>query len=52
MWCGLPSRSCLLVCVDVALLGEVRTLALDESLPVLSVRMGNGVPRSEADLAR
>ena len=45
------SRMCPLVCANSGLLGEYRKLALEMSLLVLSVLIGNGVPRSDADLA-
>jgi hypothetical protein len=45
------SRVCLVGCGKVGFFGEERILALEESLPSLSVRIGTGVPRSDADLA-
>ena len=49
--CAAPLLVCLFACAEVGLRGGERRLALEDSLPVLSVRTGGVVPRSEADLA-
>lgn len=49
--CAAPPLLCLFACAKVGLRGGERRLALEESLPLLSVRTGGAAPRSEADLA-